>query len=177
MALTNSLDQYLREIHDARFKQFEQDVVHRQALFDRAKKFEQSRDKRRREFLKGVGVNLATFDGEQDKELKIQEQELKSYLDEFVPKVASRPVLQAADSKDAALRAGAFGEAKHTLVHPYAVTLFASDKGVLKGISGVTGDGAINSGWVFPDEAGKIRVKDTAHCPVACFVACGAFRR
>src|SRR5580765_4271046 len=173
MALTIPLDKYLREIHDARFKEFEQDVVHRQALFERAKKFEQSRDKRRREFLKGIGVDLATFDREQEKELKIQEQELKSYLDEFTPKAASRPVRQAADSKDAALRIGAFGEAKHTLVHPYAATLFASDKAVLKDVSGVTGDGAINSGWVFPDEAGKIRVKNTAHCPVACFVACG----
>jgi len=173
MPLTNPLDNYLREIHDARFKEFEQDVVHRQALFDRAKKFEQSRDTRRREFLKGIGVDLATFDREQEKELKVQEQELKSYLDEFTPKLASRPVLQAADSKDTALRVGAFGEAKHTLVHPYAATLFASDKAVFKGVSGLTGDGAINSGWVFPDEVGKIHVKDTAHCPVACFIACG----
>ena len=172
MALTTPLDKYLREIHDARFKEFEQEVVRRQALFDRAKKFEQSRDKRRREFLKGTGVDLTKFDGEQEKELKLQEQELKSYLDEFVPKAAARPVLQAADSKDAALRVGALGEAKHTLVHPYATTLFASDKAVLKGISGVTGDGAINSGWVFPDEAGKIHVKSSAHCPVACFLAC-----
>jgi len=174
MALTNTntLDKYVREIHDARFKEFEQELVHRHALFQRAQKFEQSRDKRRREFLKGIGTDLATFDREQDKELKIQEQELKSYLDEFAAKAASRPVLQAADSKDAALRFAAFGEAKQTLVHPYAATLFASDKGQFKDVSGVTGDGAINSGWIFPDEAGKIRVKDTAHCPVACFVAC-----
>jgi hypothetical protein len=141
-------------------------------LFERAKKFEQSRDKRRREFLKGIGVDLATFDREQEKELKLQEQELKTYLDESTKKAASRPVLQAADSKDAALRIGAFGEAKQTLVHPYAATVFASHKAVFDGVSGVTGDGAINSGWIFPDEVGKIRVKDTAHCPVACFVAC-----
>jgi len=172
MSLTNPLDKYLREIHDARFKEFEQEVIRRQGLFERAKKFEQTRDKRRRDFLKGLGVDLATFDREQDKELKFQEQELKSYVDEFVPKVASRPVLQAADSKDAALRIGAFGEAKHTLVHPYAATLFASDKAAFKDVAGVTGDGAINSGWIFPDEVGKIHVKDTAHCPVACFVAC-----
>src|SRR5690349_16529699 len=99
MSLANPLDKYLREIHDARFKEFEQEVVRRQGLFERAKKFEQTRDKRRRDFLKGLGVDLATFDREQEKELKFQEQELKSYVDEFVPKVASRPVLQAADSK------------------------------------------------------------------------------
>jgi len=158
MPLTTPLDKYLREIHDARFKEFEQDVVRRKASFDRAKKFEQSRDKRRREFLKGTGVDLKTFDREQEKELKLQEQELKSYLDEFVPKVASRTVLQAADAKDAALRVGALGEAKHTIVHPYAATLFASDKVLIKDVAGVTGDGAINSGWVFPDNPAHIHV-------------------
>jgi len=173
MSTTDVLDKYLREIHDARFKEFEENVVRRQALFERAKKFEQSRDKRRREFLKGIGVDLVAFDREQEKELKSQEQELKAYLDEFKPKAVSRPLLQAADLKDAALRAGAFGEAKHRLLHPYASTLFAADKGVFKDVSGVSGDGAINSGWIFPDEAGKIRVKNTGHCPVACFFACG----
>ncbi len=173
MLTTDVLDKHLRKIHDARFKEFEENVVHQKALFDRAKKFEQSRDKRRREFLKGTGVDLAKFDREQAKELKSQEQELKAYLDEFKPKTVSRPLLQAADLKDAALRGGAFGEAKHVVLHPYASTLFASDKGVFKGVSGVTGDGAINSGWIFPDEAGKIRLKEASHCPVACFFACG----
>jgi len=50
MSTTDVLDKYLREIHDARFKEFEENVVRRQALFERAKKFEQSRDKRRRNF-------------------------------------------------------------------------------------------------------------------------------
>ena len=70
MSTTAALDKYLRQIHDARFKEFEENVVRRQALFERAKKFEQSRDKRRREFLKGIGVDLAAFDREQEKERK-----------------------------------------------------------------------------------------------------------
>lgn len=172
MSTRDGLDKFVREIHDRRFKEFEDDVVRRHGLFERAKKFEQSRDKRRREFLKGIGVDLAAFDREQEKDLKTQEDELKAYLAEFTPKGGSRPVQQAGDLKDAALRDFTLAGASHTVLRPYASTLFATDKSVLKGVSGLNGDGAINSGWVFPDEAGKIRLKDTAHCPVACFFAC-----
>ena len=91
MATRDVLDTFLREIHDARFKEFEDEVVRRHTLFERAKKFEQSRDKRRREFLKGIGVDLTAFDREQDKELKGQEQELKAYVADVTSKVASRP--------------------------------------------------------------------------------------
>jgi hypothetical protein len=148
------------------------EVVRRHALFERAKKFEKSRDKRRREFLKSIGVDLTAFDREQEKELKSQERELKAYLEEFKAKAASRRALQSADFKDSALRGAAFGEAKHTVLPPYASTIFATDKGVFKNDSGVTGDGAINSGWIFPDEPGMIRMKETGHCPVICFLAC-----
>jgi hypothetical protein len=172
MLTRDTLDTFLRNVHDIRFKEFEDEVVRRHTLYERAKKFEQTRDKRRREFLKGIGVDLTAFDREQDKELKGQEQELKAYLAEVTPKVASRPVQQAGDLKEAALRDPARAGTSHTVLRPYASTLFAADKGVLKDVSGVAGDGAINSGWVFPDEAGKIRVKDTARCPVACFFAC-----
>lgn len=172
MSTRNVLDNFLREVHEVHFKEFEDDVVRRHHLFERAQKFERSRDTRRREFLKGIGVDLTAFDREQDKELKAQEQELKTYLAEVTPPVATRPVQQAGDLKDAALRDQALAGTSHTVLRPYASVLFAADKGVFKDVSGVAGEGAINSGWVFPDEAGKIRVKDTARCPVACFVAC-----
>jgi hypothetical protein len=169
----DTFSRFLREIHDGRFKEFEAEVVRQQSLLDRAKKFEPSRDKRRRDFLSAIGVDLTAFDRELAKENKTQEQELKAYLDELRPKVVSRRVLQAVDFKDAGLRSAVLGESKHTVLHPFASTLFAADKGVLKDVSGEAGAGAINSGWIFPDEAGKIRLKDTAHCPVACFFACG----
>lgn len=173
MATLDTFNKFLREIHDGRFKEFETEVVRQQSLFDRAKKLEPSRDKRRRDFLSGIGIDLKAFDRELAKESKTQEQELKAYLDEFKPKAASRRVLQALDFKDAGLRSAVLGESKHTVLHPFASTLFAADKAVFQDLTGETGAGAINSGWIFPDEAGKIRLKDTAHCPVACFFACG----
>jgi hypothetical protein len=173
MPTLDTFSKFLREIHDARFREFEAEVVRQKSLYDRAKKAEPSRDKRRREFLSGIGIDLKAFDRELTKENKTQEQELKAYLDEFRPKAASRRVQQAVDFKDAGLRTAVLAESKHTVLHPFASTLFASDKGVFKDLTGEAGAGAINSGWIFPDEAGQIRLKDTAHCPVACFFACG----
>jgi hypothetical protein len=172
MPTPDTFNKFLRGIHDERFKEFEAEVLRRKSLSDRAKKLEPSRDKRRREFLTGIGIDLKAFDRELAKENKAQEQELKAYLGEFKPKVASRRVLQAVDFKDAGLRTAVLGESKHTVLHPFASTLFAADKAAFQDLTGETGDGAINSGWIFPDEAGKIRLKDTAHCPVVCFFAC-----
>jgi len=172
MSTRDALDKFLRDVHNSNFKEFEDDVVRRHQLYERAQKFEKSRDTRRREFLKGIGVDLTAFDREQGKELKAQEADLKAYLAEVTPSVASRAVQQAGDLKESALRDQALVGSRHTVVRPYASVLFAADKGVFKDVSGVAGDGAINSGWVFPDEAGKIRVKDAAHCPVICFLAC-----
>jgi hypothetical protein len=49
--------------------------------------------------------------------------------------------------------------------------VYAADKVVLADLTGDSGSGAINSGWVFPDEPGKIRLKDVGHVDVWCFQA------
>jgi len=173
MPSLDTFSKFLREIHDRRFKEFEAEVVRQKSIFDQSKKSEPGREKRRREFLSGIGIDLKAFDRELAKDNKTQEQELKAYLDDRRPKAGSRRVLQAADFKEAGLQSAVFGESKHTVLHAFASTLFAADKGVFKDITGDAGAGAINSGWIFPDEPGQIRLKDTAHCPVACFFACG----
>lgn len=43
--------------------------------------------------------------------------------------------------------------------------MFAPDKSLLEGVTGLTDwtNGAINSGWVFPDDPSQIHIKDTRH--------------
>ena len=164
-------DKQIRAIHDADFKEFETEVVRQKALSDRAAKFEKQREARRREFLKSIGVNLTNFDRENDKDQRAQEKELKAFVGEFTPKSIRRRSLQAADAKDAALRSDALASTAHLVLPAYASTIFAADRALIKDVGGEAGNGAINSGWVFPDEPGKIRIKDTSHNPVVCFQA------
>src|SRR5262245_57911039 len=58
MSTRDALDNFLRAVHSSNFKEFEDDVVRRHQLYERAQKFEKTRDTRRREFLKGIGVDL-----------------------------------------------------------------------------------------------------------------------
>jgi len=166
-------DKQIRAIHDADFKEFETELVRQRALSDRAAKFEKGRESRRREFLKRIGVNITNFDRENDKDQRAQEKELKVFIGEFTPKIIGRRSLQAADAKDAALRSDALASTAHLVLPPYASTIFAADRALIKEVGGEAGNGAINSGWVFPDEPGKIRIKDTSHNPVVCFQALG----
>lgn len=165
------LDKRLRELHEARFKEFEEDVLRRKALADRAAKAEPGREKRRREFLQSIGVDLKKLDGEREKDQRTQEKELKAFLSESRPKAASRRSQQAADARDAALRSAVLAEEGQLVLPPFASTVYSADKADLKDISGEAGGGAINSGWVFPDEPGKIRIKDTGHVAAWCYQA------
>jgi hypothetical protein len=171
MSTSRVLDERLRELHETRFKEFEEEVLRHKALSDRASKFEPGREKRRREFLKRIGVDLKNLDSEREKDQYAQEKELEAFLDEFRAKAVSRRSRQAADAKDAALRSAALAEGGHLVLPPFASSIYAADKAALKDISGVTGDGAINSGWVFPDEPGKIRIKDSGHVAAWCYQA------
>jgi hypothetical protein len=173
MATLDALDKRIQELHSARFKEFETEVVRLKSMNDRAAKFEAGREKRRREFLQSIGNNLKNMDAEQAKDLKVQERELKEYLAEFRPKAEKRPSLGAVDAKEASLRRSVLGETKSLVLPVFASSIYAADKATLGGISGVTGDGAINSGWVFPDQPGKLKIKDTAHFPIICFQAGG----
>lgn len=174
MSKSHPLETRLHELHQARFKEFEEELLRRKALGDRAAKAEGGREKRRREFLQNVGIDLKKLDSERQKDQRIQEKELEAFLDEFRPGAASRRSRQAADARDAALRSAVLAEAGHLVLPPFASTLYAADKAILTDVSGVTGSGAINSGWVFPDEPGKIRLKTSGHVAAWCFQAVAA---
>jgi hypothetical protein len=165
------LDQRIQELHEKRFKEFEEEVLRRKGLSDRAAKYEQVREKRRRELLANSGVDLKTLDSELKKDQRTQEKELEAFLGEFRPEAFSRASRQSADAKDLALRSIVVAEGGHVVLTPYATTFYSGDRALLKDVSGVSGNGAINSGWVFPDDPSKIRLTTSAHNPLWCFQA------
>lgn len=171
MSTSHLFETRLHELHQARFKEFEEELLRRKALGDRAAKTEGAREKRRREFLQNVGIDLKKLDSERQKDQRIQEKELESFLEELRPGAVSRRSRQAADARGAALRSAMLAEAGHLVLPPFASTLYAADKATLTDVSGVSGSGAINSGWVFPDEPGKIRLKTSGHVAAWCFQA------
>lgn len=171
MSTSHRLDERVREIHEARFREFEEDVLRRKAIADRAAKAEPERESRRRDFLESVGFDLKTLDGEREKDRRAQEKELKAFLERSRPEAVSRRSRQAADARARTLRAGVLAEAGSLVLPPLASSLYAADKAALAEISGEAGSGAIDSGWVFPDEPGKIRLKDTGHVAAWCFQA------
>jgi hypothetical protein len=171
MSTSQLFEKRLRELHEARFKEFEEEVVRRYALDERAAKYEPAREKRRRELLAGIGIDPKKLDGEREADQRTQEKELKAFLNESRPAAVSRRSHQAADARAAALRSAVLAEAGHLVLPVFASTLYSADKAQLADVSGVAGDGAINSGWVFPDEPGKIRIMTSGHVAAWCFQA------
>jgi hypothetical protein len=171
MSMPHSLERQLRELHEARFKEFEEELLRYKALHERAAKYEPAREKRRREFLQSIGVDLRKLDSEREKDQEAQEKELEAFLDEFRPAAVSRRSKQAADARAAALQSAALAEAGHLVLPAFASTLVSPNKADLKDITGEAGSGAIDSGWVFPDEPGKIRIKTSGHVAAWCFQA------
>ncbi len=165
------LDSKIHDLHNLRFKEFEAELLRQKSLAERAAKFEATRAKRRNEFLKAGGADLEALASEQEKDQRLQETELQGFLDKFKPPAIKRKSLQAADAKWAESRRGTLKEANHQVLAPHSTLLYAADRDELKGISGESGVGAIQSGWVFPDPPGRVRVKDTGRLPIVCFQA------
>jgi hypothetical protein len=158
MSSYDLLEQRVREIHTTRFKEFELELLRKKELADRAAKIQKPRQAQRREFLKGVGIELKKLDAEIEKEERVQERELKELLG-LRSKHNERPSLQALDSKYIAVRGGTYAEAGYKVLSPYASAIYAPSRGDLQNIDGEHGNGAINSGWVFPSDPSKIRVR------------------
>jgi hypothetical protein len=76
--------------------------------------------------------------------------------------------LRADDAKYAAGRSQVLADSGHVVLPVFASSIFAGDVAGFKDVGGLdfTG-GAINSGWVFPDDPSNIRIKDTRHYPNA----------
>ena len=165
------LDQLVRQLNEYRFKEYEAGLLWQKAQFDRAAKLEKNRDKARRELLQSSGINLANLDRARTKEQRSQTKELRDFIEEFKPSVIGRAGKGAADAKVAAVRSATFAEAGHLVLPPFASSIFVSDKAVLANDPGEFGSGAINSGWVFPDDPSKIRLMTSGQADVWCFQA------
>jgi hypothetical protein len=165
------LDKRFRELSAYRFKAFEAGLLRKRALADRAAKLEKGREKARREFLQSTGTNLASLDRERAKELRSQTKELREFLEEFKPAAVSRPGCGAADAKDAAVRSATLAESGHLVLPTFASSIFVGNKILLPNDPGDSGSGAINSGWIFPDDPAKIHIMDSGQADVWCFQA------
>lgn len=169
MASYDTLDSRVRELNDASYKEYQQDVLRRKGLADRASKLQRERVKRRRDFMAAIGTDLKKLDAAVEKENGALEEELKAYLEEFRPKTADRHPLSAATSKDAAVRSAVLAESGHMVLPVFASSIFTADESLFTKLSGTKAwaDDGINSGWVFPDDPSKIRIMSIGHNPGA----------
>jgi hypothetical protein len=165
------IDKLVRGLSAHRFKEFEAGLLREKAQFDRAAKFEKRRENARRELLQSSGVNLANLDRARAKELRSQTKELREFIDEFKPAAVARAGKGAGDAKEAAVRSATFAEGAHLVLPPFASSIFVADKAVVANDPGESGSGAINSGWIFPDDPSKIRMMTSGQADVWCFQA------
>lgn len=166
MSCHEKLDERARELTIAHFAEFEQELVRAGDLTAPNAAFEKRREKHRRDFISALGIDQKKFDKAVADDNRNQEAELKAFVEEFRPKSANRRQVPSA-SKEVATHAAALAEAGHLILPVFASSLFAADKAVFDGIAGIAPedwtDGVINSGWVFPEDPTRIRIKDNEH--------------
>jgi hypothetical protein len=165
------LDKLVRDLSKNRFKEFEAGLLQKKAQFDRAVLLEKGREMARRELLENSGINIANLDRARAKELKAQAKELRDFIDEFKPAAVTRVGKGAVDAKMSAIRSATLAECGHLVLPPFSSSIFVADKAVVANDPGETGSGAINSGWIFPDDLSKIRIMDSGQADVWCFQA------
>ena len=165
------LDARILELHNQRFTAYEGEVVRKSKLKERAQKNEKARTSRREDFLKRLGLDSKLLDAEEKSDSEYEGKALEAFLKEFRPAMAARKSMRAMDAKWAAIRAADFGEAHHTVLSPYAADIYSTAADTLQANDGESGTGAINSGWVFPDDTSHIKIKDGGHVGTACFEA------
>jgi len=168
MSSHDLFSQSVRALSEARFKEYEREMLRQKAFAERANRLNENREKRRREFLSSIGTDLKKLDQAVEQDNKSEEAALQSFLKEFRGEVANRRPSRATDAKDAAIQTQVLSEGGHLVLPVFASSIFASDIGQFKDISGLDWtNGEINSGWVFPDDPSLIRIKDTRHYPNA----------
>lgn len=168
MTSHDTAERRLRELTEARFKEYANEVLQSKSWAERDAIKQAEREKRRRDFVASIGIDLKKFDAGLAKDDHAQEAELKSFLTEFRTKSAARRSLRAADARGAALRSEVLAESGHMVLPAVASSIFAADKALLKDIGGLVWiDGPIDSGWVLPDDPSLIRIMDSEHYPNA----------
>ena len=169
MSSYDGLSDRVRQLTEARFKAYEKALIRRKAFAERDAKIQERRQRQRRDFMAAIGTDPVKLDAAAKADDAHQESELAAFLKESRANVANRPSVAAAAAKDAAIRSAVLGQAGHPVLPIFAASVFAPDRSLLAGVVGLTDwtNGAINSGWVFPDDPSQIHIKDTRHYPNA----------
>jgi hypothetical protein len=166
MTSHDTLDRRLRELTEARFKDYGDAVLRSQAAKERDARVRGAREKRYRDFMASLGLDLAKFDAGLEKDNRAQEAELKSFLAEHRDKSVHRPSHRAADARMAALQSELLAASGHTVLPPVASSLFVPNTKVLTNWGGTDWvQGPIESGWVMPDDPSVIKIKYCVHAP------------
>jgi hypothetical protein len=173
MASYDDLNKHVRELIESRFKQFERGLLSGKAETERNAEYQKKRLKRRREFMASTVMDLKKFDAAVEHENRMFEAEVKAFLEEYRPKSANRPSAGVDVSKDAAIRSGVLAQSGHMVLPVFVSSIFTADKKQFDGVVGIGPnkwtDGAINSGWVFPDDPSRIRIRDSEHDESLCW--------
>lgn len=159
----------LRTLVESRFQGFADDVLRSRSWAERDAATQAGREKRRREFVAGIGIDTKKFEAGLEKDNRAQEAELKAFLADFRPKIGKRRPMRAADARAAAVRSELLTASGHLVLPSVASTVFAAEKAKLADLAydAPWVDGPIDSGWVMPDDPALIRIKDTRHYPNA----------
>jgi hypothetical protein len=159
MTSYEALDRRVRELNEAHFNEFQQESLRRKTLAQRNAKVQEERDKRRRDFMASIGIDLKKFDSAVQHEKRMREAELKVFLDESRSESAKRDLAASQSQAEASIRSQMMAEAGHMVLPVFASSLFASDRSFLAGIDGLGPPSAGNidpdSMLVFPNEASK----------------------
>jgi len=164
-------DALIRELHNQRFKEFETEVVRKAALKERAQKNEKARIPRRADFLKSLGLDPRLVEAAEKGNSDLERKELDAFLEEFRFPMVNRKSMRAMDEKWAEARTKVLGETQHLLLHPYAADIYSASADTLEVSDGEYATGALNSGWVFPDDPSHIKIKDGGHVGTWCYEA------
>jgi len=163
-----AIDSRVRAIHDARFAEFEKELLNRKNLLERSTEQQKARLTQRRDFMESIGTDMNKFTAAIKKDNRYQEDGLKSFLGEFRPKIAHDRPINPELTKEVAKLREVLTETGHTILPVTASSIITDDVGAYADRNELDWtEGAIGGGWVFPDDPSKIHIKDTRHYPNA----------
>lgn len=166
MSCPRDFGERVRELTAARFQEFERDVVRAADRTPAHAETEKRRDKNRRDFMTSLGIEPRKLDAAVEEDNRRQDAELKTFLADHRAKAIDRPQ-SPSFAQEMASHAAVLAGSGCQILPVFASSLFAADKASFDDIAGMAPadwtDGAINSGWVWPTDPSRIRIKDNEH--------------
>lgn len=144
-------EQLFRELHEARAKEYEQEVSQWKEMLAREQEQLKVDESEIRESLKRSGVDVDLL----DKHAQRAKDDTAAFLREPRARLVDRPSLRGEDFKNRSVLSG-LGDGFRTNISPYTSAVVAADPGKISHI-----EGEISGGWVFPTNPGQINIKDS----------------